>query len=81
MAAQVAGQDPDEHLRLKLGDVVAFDAVMWRYPDFLARAEAAYDALTSVSLPQPASSDGHDHSFANQANITRPDSEIHSRDA
>jgi hypothetical protein len=28
--------------------VVAFDDVMWRYPDFLTRAEAAYDALTGI---------------------------------
>ena len=48
MAARHAGRDPDEHVRLKLADVVAFDDVMWRYPDFLARAEAAYDALTRI---------------------------------
>ena len=48
MAARHAGRDPDEHLRLKLADVVAFDDVMWRYPDFVARAEAAYDALTGI---------------------------------
>ena len=41
MAARLAGRDPGEHVRLKLGDVVVFDDVMWRYPDFLARAEAA----------------------------------------
>ena len=50
MAARHAGRDPDEHLRLKLADVVAFDDVMWRYPDFLARAEAAYEALTGICL-------------------------------
>ena len=50
MAARLAGRDPDEQVLLKLADVVAFDQVMWRYPDFLARAEAAYDALTRVCL-------------------------------
>ena len=48
MAARHAGRDPDEHLRLQLADVVAFDDVMWRYPDFVARAEAAYEALTGT---------------------------------
>ncbi len=52
IAAELAGRDPDEHLRLKLGDVVAFDDVMWRYPDFLARAEAAYDVLRRAELTQ-----------------------------
>ena len=52
VAAELAGRDPDELLRLKLGDVVAFDDVMWRYPDFLARAEAAYDVLSKADLTQ-----------------------------
>ena len=52
MAARLAGRDPDEHVRMALGDVVAFDDVMWRYPDFLARAEAAY-ALLEGPLPTP----------------------------
>lgn len=46
MAARFAGRNPDEHVCLKLGEFIAFDGAMWRYPDFLARAEAAYDALT-----------------------------------
>lgn len=50
MAARLAGRDPDEVLRLKLGDVVAFDDVVWRYPDFLLRAEAAYELLVSYPL-------------------------------
>jgi len=45
MAARLAGRDPDEHARLALGEVVAFEGLMWRYPDLLARAEAAYAAL------------------------------------
>lgn len=52
MAARLAGRDPDEHVRVKLGDVVPFDDVLWRYPDFLARADAAYRALTgTLRLP------------------------------
>ena len=51
MAARLAGRDPDEHARVALGDVVAFDDVMWRYPDFLARAEAAYAALAGPLPP------------------------------
>jgi len=67
MAAQLAGQDPDERLRLKLADVLAFDDVMWRYPDFLARAEAAYDVLTRVGLTHPASFNGHERPVAKSA--------------
>ena len=53
MAARLAGRNPDEHLSISLGDVVPFDGPMWRYPDFLARAEAAYQALTSPTLTVP----------------------------
>ena len=53
LAARLAGRDPDEHVRLTLKDVVAFDDAMWRYPDFLARAEAAYAALSGVNSVQP----------------------------
>ncbi len=45
IAARLAGRDPDEHVRLALGDVVAFDDPMWRYPDFVQRAETAYAVL------------------------------------
>ena len=58
MAARHAGRDPDEHFRFKLAHVVAFDDVMWRYPDFVARAEAAYEILTQVGLTRAASYDG-----------------------
>jgi hypothetical protein len=51
MAAHLAGRNPDEHIRLKLADVIAFEGEMWRYPDFIARAEAAYAALRSPTLP------------------------------
>ena len=50
MAARIAGRDPNELLRLELAEVVVFDDVMWRYPDFLLRAEAAYECLVSYPL-------------------------------
>jgi hypothetical protein len=50
LAARLAGCDPDKHVRLKLGAVVAFDDLAWRYPDFLARADAAYQVLNSAQL-------------------------------
>ena len=51
MAAHLAGRNPDDHATIRFGDVVAFDDVMWRYPDFLARAEAAYRVLEALDLP------------------------------
>ena len=60
MAAELAGRDPNLHVRLDLSGVVAFDDLMWRYPDFLARAEAAYEVLTRVCLTMPVSSEGRD---------------------
>jgi hypothetical protein len=51
MAARLAGRNPDQHVCLRLGEFVAFNDLMWRYPDFLARAEAAYTALDG---PPPA---------------------------
>jgi len=52
LAARTAGRDPDCVARIKLGDVLVFDDLMWRYPDFLARAEAAYRLLMQEDLPQ-----------------------------
>ena len=52
LAARIAGRDPAEQAMIKLGDVTAFDDLMWRYPDFLARAEAAYRLLEQGQLPQ-----------------------------
>lgn len=52
MAAQIAGRNPDDHATIRFGDVVAFDDVMWRYPDFVARAEAAYRLLEAPDLPE-----------------------------
>jgi len=51
LAAQLAGQDPDRRATIKLGGVVAFDDVVWRYPDFLARADAAYRILAADQPP------------------------------
>jgi PAS domain S-box-containing protein len=51
MAAQLAGRNPDGRAVIRFGDFVAFDDVMWRYPDFLARADAAYRLLESADLP------------------------------
>ena len=76
MAVRLAGRDADEHLTLKLADVVAFDAVMWRYPDFLARAEAAYYALTTPKLTLPPSLDGREHLPA-AGSKSRPDARRH----
>ena len=54
MAARLAGRDPDECVCVKLGDMVAFADAMWRYPDFLQRAEAAYGALVgTLKFPRP----------------------------
>jgi len=50
MAARLAGRDPDEETRIEFGGVLAFDDVMWRYPDFLARADAAYHVLEMHKL-------------------------------
>ena len=53
MAARLAGRDPDERLRVKIADIVVFDDLMWRYPDFMTRGEAAYALLTRPSLIKP----------------------------
>lgn len=46
MAARAAGRDPDQRLKVRLGETIAFDDLAWRYPDFLQRAEAAYALIT-----------------------------------
>ena len=51
LAARLAGRDPDQHTTIKFGNIVAFDDVAWRYPDFLARAEAAYNVLAAERPP------------------------------
>ena len=48
IAARLAGRDPDERVTMTLGEIVPFDDVMWRYPDFLSRAERAYTVLAAV---------------------------------
>ncbi len=52
IACQLAGRDPDQHLRMQLGEDVTFDDLLWRYDDFIRRAEAAYALLDSETLPQ-----------------------------
>ncbi len=51
LAARLAGRDPDQHVRMKVGGVVAFDDAVWRYPDFLQRAQAAYALLAATTAP------------------------------
>ena len=53
IAAHLAGRDPNEETKVEFGGVVAFDDVMWRYPDFLARANAAYHVLEMYELSTP----------------------------
>ena len=50
MACILAGQDPDRHLKMQLASVVVFDDLLWRYPDFVKRAEAAYFVLQEGTL-------------------------------
>ena len=52
LAARMAGRNPDDRATIKLGRVLAFDDLMWRYPDFLARAEAVYRLLERGELPE-----------------------------
>ena len=52
LATRIAGRDPDDHATITLADVIAFDDLMWRYPDFIARAEAAYRLLERGDLPE-----------------------------
>lgn len=47
-AARLAGRDPDQYVRLELGELLAFDDVMWRDPNFLERTEAAYAELGRI---------------------------------
>lgn len=56
MAARLAGRDPDEYLKMTLGEVTAFEDYIWRYPDFLNRAEAAYALLDAPVAPALGSS-------------------------
>ena len=53
MAARLNGRDPDEHITMKVAEVIAYDGPAWRYPDFIQRAEAAYVALTARRLVLP----------------------------
>jgi hypothetical protein len=51
LAALIAGKNPDKRIVIKYGDVVAFDDLAWRYPDFLVRAHAAFEILEADELP------------------------------
>jgi len=42
IAAQLAGREPDEWVRIELAGDVAFDDEVWRYDDFVQRAERAF---------------------------------------
>jgi hypothetical protein len=52
LAARLAGRNPDDRATISFGDLMAFDDLMWRYPDFLARAEAAYHLLERGDLSE-----------------------------
>jgi hypothetical protein len=45
IAARLAGRNPDEHVRMEFREAVAFEGPMWRYHDFIMRAEQAYKSL------------------------------------
>jgi hypothetical protein len=64
MAARLAGRNPDEHLTMSLGGVIPFHGPVWRYPDFMARAESAYRALTAASLTLQPALDGQEEQTA-----------------
>jgi hypothetical protein len=51
MAARLAGRNPDDYVKMSLASTVPFDDVLWRYPDFMVRAETAYEALSGPKLP------------------------------
>ena len=62
----------DNTLRIGFADTVPFDDVMWRYHDFLQRAEAAYHALTAPHLVVPATRKRHHHSAVSELHRGRP---------
>ena len=67
MAARLAGRDPDEHLIIELAGARPFDGVMWRYHDFLRRAETAYSALAGPHLDPPPMRNRQHHSTSSDA--------------
>jgi len=50
MACRLAGRDADEHIKVRLAGVIAFNGPLWRYHDFVQRAEAAYLVLDHPTL-------------------------------
>jgi len=71
MAARLAGRNPDEHLKIELADSVPFEDVMWRYHDFLKRAETAYHALTGPHLSNPPTRNRHHHPSLSEPHRSR----------
>ena len=49
MAARLAGRDPDERIEVRTGNTVIFTGVAWRHPDYLKRAESAYEYLCGAN--------------------------------
>lgn len=45
VAAQLAGRNPTEQVKIELDGVTVFDGELWRYPDFVQRGERAYKEL------------------------------------
>lgn len=79
MAARLAGRDPDEHVILKLAGMVAFDDQLWRYPDFLTRAETAYEALGGRRLVRPEELNGHNVSVRHDQGIRMAVAEVNGK--
>ena len=50
MAARLAGRDPQEQVTIRIAGQLIFHGLVWRYPDFLHRAERAYEVLASPGL-------------------------------
>ena len=46
IAAQLAGRRPTEKVTISFDGAVAFNDYVWRYPDFIQRAERAYAELS-----------------------------------
>jgi hypothetical protein len=66
MAAQLAGRDPDQHVQITMAEVVVFDDLMWRYPDFLERANSAHALLNG---PSPSGGSGRESAAAPQKGL------------
>ena len=47
MAARLAGRDPEQQIAVRIAGRLVFEGLVWRYPDFLQRAEKAYELLSA----------------------------------